>query len=436
MMIGTGETPDSSDRTVFGLQSDDVYVEGRFVAAPAASDEQHLLDSDLGTALSGASLKHLADCGWCGRRQAMAHESLDPAEEEAFLRAARTRVRDSIKGFQALTRLGPGLRALMDESYDRGDVEPGQIWRLRHGSSTAVGVILDIEHWWVTVAPVTTDIVAADEYSLLVGDMATVLGVPAALCISLECVVPLITLDRLVTPSTKTRLADNAGQLPRVEDVRRVWLAWRRGDVPPVGFSYGQPVIDGDLDRRELRSAVAADFEPMIGARARLASAVDRPEGPSLSDRLRALGRPPSELAHETGLQQEVFKRIGQNKRITREEATALAPILQTDPGSVFAANPPLSEGLRREIMKPRWRPSLRLLASQHKPPVDEDSEREKTAEAVAVLAARPISGAASGGVRGGEVDWPSMIELYLGTRLAERGESIPGVDAPPRLEH
>src|SRR5262249_42424835 len=189
---------------------------------------------------------------------------------------------------------------------------------------------------------------AADEYSPVLAETATVLGVPAAVCLSLECVVPLFTFDRLITPAGRPRVADSdsAMQLPPVHTIRDAWHAWRRGATPPGQLSYGDPLLDGDLDGRELRNTLFAGFMPFISVGGSAMNESPRQPPAPLSTMLDELGLSPTELTRCTKLEPEVFLRIRQGGRVNRIEASALAALLDTDVGTILAANPPLDDSL------------------------------------------------------------------------------------------
>ena len=42
----------------------------------------------------------------------------------------------------------------------------GQMWRLLWQEVTELAVVVDVDRWWVTVAPVTTDVSAADKQTV------------------------------------------------------------------------------------------------------------------------------------------------------------------------------------------------------------------------------------------------------------------------------
>jgi hypothetical protein len=83
---------------------------------------------------------------------------------------------------------------------------------------------VDIDRWWVTVAPVTTELGAADEFSLLLPRTASELDADLAVCFSLECVVPLFVFDRLIAPASRPTLDRERAkaQLPPPDTLRDV----------------------------------------------------------------------------------------------------------------------------------------------------------------------------------------------------------------------
>jgi hypothetical protein len=415
----------------------DVYLADDLLAPPVAAADPHLLDTDFGGRLSEPQEKHLACCGWCQQRstRAMAHPDL--VDEEVFLAAARARVTSGAgAALEKLTVLRPALHALTAGHDTREDVKIGQLWRLRWRSTTELALVVALDRWWVTVAPVTTDVGAADEYSLILSETATVLGVPAAVCLSLECVVPLFTFDRLVTPAGRTVPADGdrAAQLPPPETIRDLWRAWRRGTPPPGQLSLGEPLLDGDLDRRELRSTLAAGFMSLVGASEQAPGESTRQPPAPLSVMLQQLDMPLGELALRTNLQREVFLRIKQGGRVSLDEAHALAAVLETDAETVLAANPPLDDRLVVDVSRPRWRPDLRRLA--HLRHSSEDEERWRLADAVANSRRRTVHQPADLNQAGQTTDdqtesWTPLVEMHLRAELAALSE----IDTPDQRQ-
>ncbi len=329
---------------------------------------------------------------------------------------------------EKLTALRPALHMLTGRRDDRDDVKIGQLWRLRWRDTTEVAVVVALDRWWVTVVPVTTDTGAADEYSVVLPETSTILGVSAAVCFSLECVVPLFTFDTLIAQAGRPAQAegDRLTQLPPPERLRDVWRAWRRGTNPPPHLTYGQPLQDGDLDRRELRGAVAAGFMPLVSASAVAPGQSTRQASATLAAMLQGLQVPPSELARRTNLEREVFLRVRQGGRVTATEARALASVLDTDTDTVMAANPPLDESLVVEVSRPRWRADLRRLAEFRC--TNEDDERWNLADVVAASPRRTVhhwSGKDDPTERSADQPaskWGPIVEMHLRAELDTLG--------------
>lgn len=394
---------------------------------PVAIAGSHLLDADLPTP-SEADSKHLAECGWCQRRQQAAVQHGDDLDDEIFLQAARERAIDGgTAALAPLTTLSSELRALTVETGTREDVGIGQMWRLRWQDVTELAVVVKVDRWWVTVAPVTTDVSAADEFSLILPAVASMLGTEFAVCFSLETTVPLFVFDREITPASRPTLdkAKSAAQLPPPETIRDVWRAWRRGVAGRTDLIYGAPVDEADLDRRELRNAVAEGFTQLASA---AACVPGEPVGDvvPLLQQIKSLGLPPGELATNSGLDMNVFLRIKKGGRVTRSEAAQLAQLLHTDTRTVLDANPPFDEALITEVSRPAHRPSLRLLAGTQS---TEDEQRWEMAERVAPQAARTVSTAKTPDGDTGPPDWETKVSIYLRQRLIALG--VPTPDAP-----
>ncbi len=368
----------------------DRYSCDDLLTPPAAAADPHLLDTDFGGRLSESREKHLAWCGWCQQRFTQAMADYDQADEEAFIAAARKRaISEDGAALRKLTTVRPDLHLLTVSQGSDADVEVGQLWRLRWHDTAETALVVALDRWWVTVAPVTTDISTADEYSVILPAIATVFHVPAAVCFSLECVVPLFTFDQLISRPGSPALAvrELSEQMSAPETLHDVWRAWRRGTTPPQQLTYGQPLLDGDLDRRELRSALAAEFMPLVEASAMVPGESARQSSASLREMLEHLQVPWGVLAWRTGLKPEVFQRVAHGGRITVGEADMLARALDTDADTILAANPPLDEELVIEVSRPRWRSHLRRLACLRH--TTEDDERLRLADTAAAQAGR-----------------------------------------------
>jgi hypothetical protein len=387
------------------------------VTPPVTAAEGHLLDGDLLSA-SRRDEKHLAGCGWCQQRQQVAALHDDGIDEEDFLQAARQRAQGGgVAALAEATRLTPALHDLVQDEAERADVAAGQLWRLRWEDTTELSIVVDVDQWCVTVAPVTTDLAAADEFSPLFPPTVTALNVALAACISLECVVPLFVFDRRVAPASRPTLdaARAAAQLPPPDALRDVWLAWRRGDNPPAELTYGTALDDGDLDRRELRATIATSFTTLVGASS-CAPADPHGDVTTLAERVSNTDLALSELATQSGLSREVFMRIKQGGRVTTTEAEQLAQLLETDVRTVLESNPPLDNDLIVAVSRPRHRPALRALA-QHDDELNrtENAQRWRMAETIVSQAARSVATAATDA----PTHWDTKVNNYLQLRMA-----------------
>lgn len=410
-----------------GVSSDDhgpvwhVFTEAD-LNPPVAMTGAHLLDGDL-TTPSQADRKHLADCGWCQQRQQAAEQHSEALDDEAFLHMAQQRaLAGGAAALASVTRLSPEVHALTVDTGAREDVMVGQLWRLRWQDVTELALVVNVDRWWVTVAPVTTDVSAADEFSLILPRTASVLETEFAVCFSLETTVPLFVFDREITPASQATLdeATAASHIPPPQTVRDVWRAWRRGTLGPTHLTHGTPVDEADLDRRELRNAIAAGFTQLASAAACVPGDPIGEVTPLLQQ-VKALGLPPDQLAARSGLDMSVFLRIKKGGRVTHSEADKLAGLLGTDTRTVLAANPPLDDELVAEVGRPAHRASLRLLAGTHS---SEDEQRWAMADTVAAQAARIVNAAKSSGDSGGGTDWAVKVSVYLQQRLAALDDS------------
>ncbi|HEX6073646.1 MAG TPA: helix-turn-helix transcriptional regulator [Micromonosporaceae bacterium] len=397
------------------------------VYPPASLAGPHLLDADL-LAPTVSEGKHLAECGWCQQRQNAAeqHRRHDgDLDDEEFLSAAWQRAEaGGAAALAPITRLPPQLHALTLDADGREDVANGQLWRLRWEQATELAVVIAVDRWWVTVAPVTTDIAAADEFSLLLPPSASPLNIALAVCLSLECTVPMFVLDRQIAPASRPTINPQqaVAQLPPPETLRDVWRAWRCGTPGPANLTYGIALDEGDLDRRELRAVIACSFAPLAGASATIPGADPLGEVVPLVQRVRDLGLRPTELASATGLSLQVLMHINRGGRVKPAEAAKLATVLDIDIRTVLDANPALDDDLITEVSRPRHRPALRRLARAES--TDEDQQRWAMAEAVSPTAARRVTGRQQPGQPATTTHWAEKVDHYLRRRLAELDET------------
>lgn len=392
---------------------------------PAALAGAHLLDADLLTP-SPADTTHLAECGWCQQRQHAARQHGDDLDDTAFLQAARKRAIDGgTAALVPLTTLTPEVHALTLDTGTREDVMVGQLWRLRWRDATELAVVVKVDRLWVTVAPVTTDVAAADQFGVIMPATASLLGTEFAVCFSLESTVPLFVFDREITPASRPTLneMETAAQLPPPETIREVWRAWRRGVAGPADLIYGTPVEEADLDRRDLRDAVASGFAKLANA---AACVPGEPTGDviPLLQQVKSLNLAPAELTARSGLGMDAFLRIKKGGRVIHDEAAQLAQLLNTDVRTVLDSNPPFDEALVTEISRPAHRPALRLLAGKHS---TEDEQRWEMAETIAPQAARTVSTAQAQGRDAGRTDWATKVAVYLEQRLTAINAPDPG---------
>jgi len=378
---------------------------------PVAASEPHLLDTDLSAQLTVAQSKHLANCGWCQERLTSSPQHPDLTNEDDFMAIARNRINAGAgAALGELTKLRSALHDLTSERAARDDVRTGQIWRLRWHDTSELAAVLAVDRWWVTIAPVTSDIAAADEYSVLLGSDVTCLDIPLALCVSLECTVPLFTFDTLIAQTGTGSRTTPATGMPSPLVLQAIWRAWRRGDVPPEDARYGEPVLGGDLDRRELRNTVSAAFVPLVSAAPTILRDAVQPSA-SLFDMINSLNLSLSELVEASQLDRKVFLQIKQGGRVTAQQAHQLARLLSTDVSTVLAANPPLDEGLVVQISRPRWRHDLRRLAQQTH--TTEDEARWRVAEMAAEARLRTVPQAAYD-VSDPSVKWETVVHMCL----------------------
>ena len=128
-----------------------------------------------------------------------------------------------------------------------------------------------------------------------------------------------------------------------------------------------------------------------------------------------------SELTAMSGLGREVFLRMKQGGRVSRQEAEHLTGILGTDVQSVLDQDSSLAGDLMAVGRPCRHRPALRLLA-QHNAEENptEDGQRWHMAVSVEPSAARSTTGHTVTDIR---THWDIKVDNYLRQRLSALGE-------------
>lgn len=220
---------------------------------PAVAPTAHLGDEELtAVELSNATAKHLADCAWCQtRRDALTFEDTD--DLAALLKELDAApVPDDAIAAAGNFALPGVLASLLDaDETTVPPVQPAQLWRLVWRGQDALGVVLEQNSWWVTIAPLSTDVDLADEYTAVLESDATSLRHPTAVFMRAAMTVPQFTLAHYLGDVTPDGV-ENAS-----EALRTLQTACLRNSVAPDALSTGHALREDDWDRQDALDSLA-----------------------------------------------------------------------------------------------------------------------------------------------------------------------------------
>jgi hypothetical protein len=152
----------------------------------------------------------------------------------------------------------PTLRAVAAADEPKAGPRAGELWRARdaHGGPVTLVWLREVGRRAVAAIPVSFDVELADEYSLVVGDDASPLGLPLAFHVSVE------------TSIGRDALFDRLGSIDVAEGVDAVRTAMSNGEPvldAPVGARSLSPIDE----RVEYRQALADRMAELAGDNAR-----------------------------------------------------------------------------------------------------------------------------------------------------------------------
>lgn len=217
------------------------------ITPPGMTPTAHLGDAELAAAqLPAAVEKHLADCRWCRTRRG----ALSDADRESLadLLADLDTVSAPAQTLEAAAalRLPAALTGVLESDAESWpDVAPAQLWRMSWHGKDALAVVLERNSWWVTVAPLSTDVELADEYTLVCDADATSLTHPTAVFLRAATTVPQFTLSRFLGDVRPAGVASPATELQRLN------LACIQSAEPPSTVPTGPKLAVDDWDRQE-----------------------------------------------------------------------------------------------------------------------------------------------------------------------------------------
>ena len=329
-----------------------------FSTAPGTANP-HPSDAELDAANRDTN-KHVTDCAYCQQRL-QGHEerrsAFDAAvlDDETFEHSLRARLdgggRDRLK---ASTALSPALHSFTQVVNVREDVRPGQIWRLRWAQQQMLVAVLSVRAWWVDVAPVTTDVLHADEYTWRLPGHATTLGVPLAVVVSAEATVPLFTFERLVSDLADTLGPDSAGSAAALRS------ALRNARPAPRGMDVGPFTGEMDVDRGELRASLQSQLAVFGGA---YAHRTETSAAEELADVLMEHSQGNPDAFNAFGIGAIDMLELTRGARLTAAQAEALSTALKMPAEQLLALNPPLPDAAIVEVSRPVLRASFEELA-------------------------------------------------------------------------
>jgi transcriptional regulator with XRE-family HTH domain len=230
----------------------------RRLVSPPASPSAHLSDPELASSdRSGGADKHLADCMWCRSRLASFDADEGARHELAALlgELAGVAVPQSALDAAAAWSVPQHLASLLeaDEALAPA-VSAGQLWRLSWNGEQALAVVVNHKHWLTRVAPLTTDVVTADEYALLVSSSDSSLDQDAVVFTRAAATVPTFTLAQFLGDVT-------VGGAPSGEFLKVLDSACLLGSNPADALPTGAPLRVDDWESQELLDSLQGQME-------------------------------------------------------------------------------------------------------------------------------------------------------------------------------
>jgi hypothetical protein len=219
---------------------------------PSAPPAAHLGDAEFAQVeLSQTADKHLADCAWCQqRRDSMSsqdREALDALLADLDARPVASQTLEAAREWSLPSALSALLVA--DETT-WPDVAPAQLWRLSWRGEDTLAVVLERTSWWVRVAPLTTDVALADEYTLVTDKAGTSLRQPTGVFLRASATVPMFTFSRYLGD------VEAVGNYSSTEALRRLETACLEQAEPPADLPTGPRLEPDDWDRLEALDAL------------------------------------------------------------------------------------------------------------------------------------------------------------------------------------
>lgn len=329
----------------------------------AAFASAHLTDAELIGPRNTHAEKHLADCGECSFRARTLKSHDDPDwDDDAFDAAIRDRlqVRDLAPAWSQAVPTSNVLTMARHPTRDQ-EVAPGQLWTLRWHHNSTLCAVVRVSGWLALVAPVTTDVDLADQYTLLVSEESAV-ELPTAVWLRATREVPLYAFD--------TYLAT----LPRIDGhdagdaLNLLYSAWRSNAQPPPELPVGPELDSEDLDRTSMTLALAQHIQPFALAGSSVQALQEEyrdGDTPSVGELFDRSGLGLAELVNGSGLSAPEVLDAKRNDGTSAERADALAPVLAVSATELL---PRLPEEAIVAASRPSWRQQRETWTRYHSP--------------------------------------------------------------------
>ena len=243
---------------------------------PSSLQLSRWLDGALEEDAAARVARHVTGCAVCAALTAQ------PADTVAVLPA------DSV---EQLAAAAPAIASEIVSALEQArgaTARAGEIWRLEWDGRMCLALVLrDAEDGLtadVLVAPVTMEVEAADQYTLVADETRSPIGVPLAVWVALRTTVPNLTLDR---PFGQTDLVKYA------EEMHGYFLEDRRYEPDVQGLTTGLAIVSRADERWSERERVAEVINHLSDAGERI---LEESERGTIGDLVRERGKSAAEV--------------------------------------------------------------------------------------------------------------------------------------------
>ncbi len=355
---------------------------------PSSLQLSRWLDGGLDEGAAAAVTKHVATCALCQTVTAQSGDAVEAARPDAA---------------KQLVTAGPriGAKVLSALAQPRGaTAHAGELWRLEWDGRVCLALVLDdAEEGFsadVLVAPATTEVEAADQYTLVADEARSPIGVPLAVWVALRTSVPAFTLDRALGQSDLAKYAD---------EMHGYFLEDRRYEPEADGLGAGLAIVSRADERWAERERVAAVISYLSDARERIDEAADRGTiGDLVSDRDKSAADVARALnidAHDT------FELLSGNVEPDDQQASVLARLLDVSAEDIAGYTHAPDPDLRKAWALPEVREEVERVSLRTGRSVQQI--RNAGSESVYAMAARE-TGTDATGVNA----WKALIIAWL----------------------